>query len=294
MLGYIIPEPESGFANADHFASIFACLFDGMGNNKGRSKACKTCLRRRVKCGKSDAASKDTCETLHWLGFMVIFGSASWSYLGTRLLQREWSDSHDVLDQTHPTCTRCSKGNFTCLGYRETLFIDGQPQVQQRRHNQSILQLKKVYSPEALRTDRDCEDQLAKAPNSSQSQRELSPFQGLYSWSQLTASPWKEEVILSYLVADFGPMGTIYQKLKASQHEATKQCFLALATTFFGVGHAEASIVTEGRRLYCQALTTLNASISNRGCHRMIEILSSVVALSLHEVCQSFSSLIIC
>jgi hypothetical protein len=28
-------------------------LLRSMGNNKGRSKACVTCLRRRVKCGKS-------------------------------------------------------------------------------------------------------------------------------------------------------------------------------------------------------------------------------------------------
>lgn len=221
-------------------------------------------------------------------------GSASWPYLELAYYNESGLTHMMFVDQTHPTCTRCSKGNFTCLGYRETLFIDGQPQVQQRRHNQSILQLKKVYSPEALQTNRDSEDQLTKAPDSSQSQSELSPFQGLYSWSQLTASPWKEEIILSYLVADFGPMGTIYQKLKTSQQEATKQCFLALATTFFGVGHAEDSIVTEGRRLYSQALITLNASISNRGRHGMIEILSSVVALSLHEVCQSFSSLVIC
>ncbi|KAF4634690.1 hypothetical protein G7Y89_g3410 [Cudoniella acicularis] len=153
-----------------------------------------------------------------------------------------------------------------------------------------MLQLKRIDSSEAPQEHQHSGDQVTKPPEPAQPQHMFLYYQGPYSWSCLSASPWKDEIFLSYLVADLGPMGTLYRKIAmssdqpdSSQRAATKQCFLALATTFYGVGHAEESIVDGGRRIYSRALTMLNATISDSSRHGMTETLSSVVALSLHE-----------
>lgn len=195
-----------------------------------------------------------------------------------------------MLDQTHPICNRCSKGNFICKGYRDTLFIDGGAKVQQQLHNRSMLlrRSKSINSSETSQEPQRLTDQTTKSPGPSQSQHEFPHGQGLHSSTSLSVSPWKDTIVLSYLVADLGSMGAIYREIESSQRRATKQCFLALATTFFGVGHAEQSIVTSGRRHYSRALTMLNAAIGDLGRHGMTETLSSVVALILHEVSRLF------
>jgi hypothetical protein len=86
-------------------------------------------------------------------------------------------------------------------------------------------------------------------------------------------------------------MGTICHNLLAPRSQAdslqriaTKQCLLALATTFFGVGNAQQSLVSDGRRLYGQALKMVNVTISDSSLPELTEILSSVVSLCLHKV----------
>jgi hypothetical protein len=69
---------------------------------------------------------------------------------------------------------------------------------------------------------------------------------------------------------------------------ARKQCFRALATTLYGLGHAEESLLYDGRSLYLRALKMVNNSITGSDSLASIETLSSVVALCLHEVREAF------
>jgi hypothetical protein len=73
------------------------------------------------------------------------------------------------------------------------------------------------------------------------------------------------------------------------QRIATKQCVLALATTFFGVGNAQQSLVSDGRRLYGQAVEMVNGAIGDSSLLELTEILSSVASLCPHEVVRSSS-----
>jgi hypothetical protein len=192
------------------------------------------------------------------------------------------------LDQSRPICTRCSKGNFTCLGYRDALFIDEGWQVQQQRHRGPALQPQTSH-PSYKTEDEPPPLDLTKIITKPQQ----SPY--FYQESQvlppLSLSAWKDDIFVSYLIADIGPMGAIYRNLVAPnyypdspQRSAGKQSFLALATTFYGVGHAQESLVDDGRRRYSRALEMVNEAIGNTSPLVIKEALSSVAALCLHEV----------
>ncbi len=105
-----------------------------------------------------------------------------------------------------------------------------------------------------------------------------------------------EHILSSYLAASLGQLGALYEKIAAPGFEqdstpwaVTRQCFLALATTVYGVGHSHEHITDSGRRLYGQSLHLLNTTMK-RSYPRdaMAHVLSSVVALTLHEVGNPF------
>ncbi|KAH8653789.1 hypothetical protein BX600DRAFT_85948 [Xylariales sp. PMI_506] len=187
-----------------------------MGNNKGRSKGCVTCLQRRVKC-----------------------------------------------DEALPICLRCTRGGFVCRGYRETLFIDGKDQVL-RRLDRKI---------------------------TSQFEQRNPSFSSLSIPPTPSVSPICNHQYLSYLVKNLnGPMADICCALVTQNYQVIsfpqivlKQCFVALAMTFFGFSHAHESLVKEGRRHYLAALKMVNATISKPRSPNTKELLSSIYALCLHE-----------
>ncbi|KAH4215963.1 hypothetical protein HBI25_221940 [Parastagonospora nodorum] len=207
------------------------------GNNRGRSKGCKTCLRRHVKC-----------------------------------------------DQIRPTCLRCSKGKFECLGYRETLFIDGREQVLRRLNSTQNLYLQKTTSG-SLEYAQDYQTSLHFSNDDEIHDAGVSQPQ-----VPLSLSPMREAYFVSYLIAnDEGPMKVFFRDLLLTSHQdplqksVKEQCSLAFATTFFGVGHAQRSLIDEGRRLYLQALGAVNAILRDPTRSRSIEALGSVVTLCLYE-----------
>jgi hypothetical protein len=187
------------------------------------------------------------------------------------------------LDNGRPICARCSKGNMTCFGYRDALFIDDGCKVQQRLHRESMLKFGRRSeeprpSPDLIETR-------------VRSQHNFCTSQGSRVWPSLSASPWKDDIVSSYLIANLGPMGIVYRDLNTSnykpdtfQRSAGKQSFLALATAFYGVGHEQGSIIDDSRDLYSQALKMVNATISDTSHLTVGETLSSVVSLCLYEV----------
>ena len=152
-----------------------------------------------------------------------------------------------ALDQSRPRCSRCHKANFECLGYREP-FIDGGEQVMRRVH----------------RAD-----------------------QKLGLSRSLALSACKSDIVISYLAVNItGPIATVCQLIAGPtslQRTVIKECILALATTFFGIGHAQKSLVADGRRLYGRALNMISSTIKDPS-HFGAEMMCAVFALSLHEV----------
>jgi hypothetical protein len=63
-----------------------------------------------------------------------------------------------------------------------------------------------------------------------------------------------------------------------------KQCFIALSTTFYGLGNRRETMLHDGRREYLRALKMVNATIKESGCTGTKESLISIFALCLHEV----------
>lgn len=244
-----------------------------MGNNKGRSKGCVTCIQRRVKCGESRSA------------FLIVRGVIAFTtHVASGLILSGF------LDQSRPICGRCSRGKFTCLGYRDTLFIDGGAQFQQRANVQLTSAAKERSLARELQQSQRSTHQIAHRPERDH-QQNVRYNLGLYSCTNLSLSPWQDDIMLSYLVTNLGSMGTVCRELvrpshhpEYSQQMTAKGCLLALATTFYGVGHTDTSIVDSGRRLYSRALTELNAALNNAGRQGMKETLTSVIALCLHEV----------
>ena len=162
------------------------------------------------------------------------------------------------LNQDRPRCARCHKAKFQCLGYRD-LFIDERQPVMRR-------------------------------VNRTKSNHDLYHRNSSVA-SPLTLAPWKFDIFISYLINNITVhMRVVCQNLAvpncrsdSAQRTATEECILALATTFFGVGHAQTSLVREGRCLYGRALRRISSTIVNPS-NTTTEVMSGVFALSLHEV----------
>jgi hypothetical protein len=191
------------------------------------------------------------------------------------------------VDETHPVCNRCIKAGFDCEGYRES-FVDGRQQILRRIQHTVSSSAKTVSSssrsgldPRLLDISQGSNRTQCLLYNSQQPRLSLS----------LSAVPWKKDICLSYLIANTtGPIATVCSNLALQscwpdslQMTTTKLCFTALATTFFGLSHAQKSLVHDGRHLYGLALQALSVTINDSSCCN-IEILSAVFALSLHEV----------
>ncbi|KUJ21299.1 uncharacterized protein LY89DRAFT_705124 [Mollisia scopiformis] len=225
-----------------------------MGNNKGRSRACTTCLRRRVKC-----------------------------------------------DQQRPACIRCARANIVCKGYREMLFIDAKAQVLRKLGH---------TSPSGLRDETSSPKEVKKCQSDSQvtkllagSRRVLCDSKAYPIWPAPSESAMRHDHFIAHLVTNLdGPIKIIcHSQLLAISHHvdslervARNHSFQALATTFYGLAHAQLPLVLYGRRLYLQALSMVNTTIScccdSTGFFS--ETLSSVVALSLHELLAMHGSLL--
>jgi hypothetical protein len=104
-------------------------------------------------------------------------------------------------------------------------------------------------------------------------------------------SAMREDHFITHLVANLnGPMEIMCRTLLPScyqeglpQQTARRQSFLALATTFYGLGEGQEKLMNDGRLSYLRALKMINMTINAPGA-QVRETLSSVVALCLHEV----------
>ena len=194
-----------------------------------------------------------------------------------------------LVDQTRPVCIRCSQSKHTCQGYREQ-FIDERVRALQRKRR-TVTQSSGTPGSDAF--SENGQELVLKFVDS----QRISQFsyQSCIPPS-ISMLPLKNDTVIFYLNEHTsGPSQAFCNKLIALTSEATsldewkptKDCFSALATTFFGVAHSQKSIVDEGRLLYGRALKTVNASIASSELssdHEVTAIIASVIALCLHEV----------
>lgn len=154
---------------------------------------------------------------------------------------------------------------LTCLGYRDS-FVDGRDQIFRRlKLNDSR---KTAYTYETNHdgdpSDIDVEETVETSdPILSHREPRVCP--------SLSATPWKDDIMLSYLVDNSrvgGPLSIICHyiagfndQLESLQRTATKQSFLALATTLFATAHLQKALLLDGRRLYDQALKSVTGMI---------------------------------
>jgi hypothetical protein len=169
---------------------------------------------------------------------------------------------------------------FTCDGYRDPFINERQRVLSRRVRTSSSSQTKPASSCETEKTEK----YQALIPLDL-SHRSPVP-------QSVSIAPWKDELVLRFLAANSGPsIRNICRDLMAKssqadsmQRLATRQAFLALATTFFGVGHSQIPLVNDGSRLYGQALQMLNKTISDISPNGVTEAITSVIALCFYEV----------
>lgn len=68
------------------------------------------------------------------------------------------------------------------------------------------------------------------------------------------------------------------------QRTLSNQCFMALATTYFGTQHQEKSIFEHGLQRYGKALKNVNMALGDPGRVIGYDLLESVVVMALFEV----------
>jgi hypothetical protein len=194
-------------------------------------------------------------------------------------------------DQSRPTCSRCEKGSFTCLGYRGIIFIDGKEQVLRRLGRGAASQLETCSSkPESGASRHSICKQMSESDVMPRDN--IRPYRALDVLRSPFNSSMSNDYSMSYLVTNLhGPMGVICRSLimpsyqaESSPHSAMRQCFVALATTFYGLGNAQKPVMDDGRRQYRLALSMVNASLS-KSTSAETNTLCSIFALCLHEVC---------
>ncbi|KAF2666328.1 hypothetical protein BT63DRAFT_416715 [Microthyrium microscopicum] len=217
-----------------------------MGNTRARSKGCITCVKRRVKC-----------------------------------------------DQGRPTCLRCAKAKFSCQGYKDIVFIDAKQQVLQRLERKAETASKKTTLSNTTGNSNILTVSPPLKKTTGYEYSLSSPYcQVSYLWSPSSSPEMQSDQAISYLLANLdGPMKSICGSLVVPSYrsdalESTirKECFMALATTLYGLGHQQEAHIHDGRRRYVSALNTVKSTVNSSGATSIIDTLSSVVALCLHEV----------
>lgn len=201
-------------------------------------------------------------------------------------------------DENRPACIRCAKAGYACLGYRETLFIDGKEQVLRRLGRKTTVQLEQFSpSPQAAGSRESYGNQIGEAEDELQASFRSFPATRILPLTSTCGI--RNDNFMSYLVVNLhGPMRVMCSSLVMSNYQAEsssliamKQCFAALAMTFYGLCNGQKALMDDGRRQYLRALEMVNATLNEATNSGIKDALYSVFAICLHEVCQTYPSL---
>ncbi|KAF2490866.1 hypothetical protein BU16DRAFT_136300 [Lophium mytilinum] len=190
----------------------------------GRSKACKNCTKRRVKC-----------------------------------------------DETRPICKRCLKAKLTCGDWPPSLTV-----IQFEGHTK-----RQQQTPELKQ----------KSPMVEESALEVTRFSDpLSPWSRIMIP--SDDIFVNYTWAHLLRSSDQMDQTVVPGVDRTlsDQCFLALATSYFGNEHCEQGLVQRGFRRYSSALKGLHEALCDVSKSKTYDVLESVIVMALFEMLMSDSS----
>lgn len=166
-----------------------------------------------------------------------------------------------LLDETRPTCKRCTIAKLECGGYRDLTVI---------QYNGSS----KVQKIPASSLQASAKDALIS---------QILNFGNASPWQSIAPKP--DDVFVSYTLAhllkgneSMDPTANLVDRKLADQ------CFLALATSYFGHDHYEKRIVERGLQRYGVALNELHSALADAKRCTSYDILESVILMSFFEV----------
>ena len=234
----------------------------------GRSKACTTCRRRRVKCGKSgllkcimqaiDAAKSKICGVLKVLTLLP--------------------------DQGKPACFNCQRLSLECGGYHDIVFINrGLSNPSSREHTQDP-----TPSASNASSDPDCDsvvDELLSALS----------FDGRPTWFCQIPPPkaWTIEVFtLQTLFRGERHSSGLWLPFMLSQTNCSSlasKCFSALAQVAFGRAHHYSPIEDSGERAYGKVLRAVNHNLKDPVLATSTDTVASVAILGVYEASRHLS-----
>jgi hypothetical protein len=96
----------------------------------------------------------------------------------------------------------------------------------------------------------------------------------------------EDDVFINYTLAHLlKGSESLDPSTKFVDRKLADQCFLALATSYFGHEHREHSIVERGLRRYGTALSELHRALTDMKRCTSYDVLESVILMAFFEVC---------
>ena len=245
----------------------------------GRSRGCKTCRRRRVKCGMSVLAR----------------------ITSFRLIPRDCHHTNHMADEHHPLCKRCEKAGYTCEGYQDRNFIIFDNTIKHENAIQSYKTIPKLSSTKSTSSATNSVTNSESARDSS-SVTPDSVSADLVKFDKYSL-PWicnprlespsldRKELYHSFMWKYFYRGAESRMKLfrvpGADLNVRSSLAYMssqALSTSFFGFKTGSQDIMIEGQKLYGSALLHLNYALSHRSPKNDCDVLAAIVMLCLFEV----------
>lgn len=94
-----------------------------------------------------------------------------------------------------------------------------------------------------------------------------------------------DDIFVNYTLAHLlRSSDQVEQDVTGIERTLANQCFLALATSYFGGEHKEKSLVERGLQRYGVALKGLHDAMGNSSKMKTYDVLESVIVMSLFEV----------
>ena len=199
-------------------------------------------------------------------------------------------------------CLRCEKARFTCAGFKEAVFVDASEQAMKQftckpKEVGSILSTSRISS---TTTTKAFSSQLDDAVNPvtspvhcwqiPQSSTQLSDSVPMSPHISLN----RDEMYVLYTIRHLvkGPSAMMYCNVLQCNsptlhpHQSMmNQCLLALAKVFYGLHNHESRVIQQGMHLYGRGLGTLREVLGKAKCTVTTEMIVTVLALSVGEVC---------
>jgi hypothetical protein len=169
-----------------------------------------------------------------------------------------------MTDETRPNCKRCIKAKLTCGDWPSLTVIqfDGHTRKQQQ-------------APESIE----------ESPIAEENVLGLTLFSDPPSpWSKIVIS--SDEIFVNYTWARLLKSSDQMDQTVVPGVDRTlsEQCFLALATSYFGNENREQAVMERGFQRYGSALKLLHEALGSASKSKTYDVLESIIVMSLFEV----------